>query len=115
MGESRLRRKVRRGVSAGVRSLPVLLQPARRAVRPGGMVVARSRPGWFRHDLALLCQMLRRREIGPRAACHLRLADTRRAHEFLGRGSLDGKVVLVGAREPTAVRPPLTAPRTAAP
>lgn len=88
-------------VIAGAVAASHLLPGGRRVVLYSVQALKRIRPSWFRQDLELLFELLRRREIVPRVAHRLPLAEVRRAHELLGRGGLDGKVVLVGDGEAT--------------
>jgi NADPH:quinone reductase len=53
------------------------------------------RRDWFRADLAVLFELLADRRIAPIIAGRFRLADARAAHEALGRGGVNGKLVLI--------------------
>jgi NADPH2:quinone reductase len=53
------------------------------------------RRDWFRTDLALLFDLLADRRIAPIVAGRIPLADARAAHEALGRGGVNGKLVLI--------------------
>jgi NADPH:quinone reductase-like Zn-dependent oxidoreductase len=76
---------------------------------PGGQrvtiyQVARLRdrhPEWFHADLRVLLTLLAQGRIAPIVAERLPLEEARRAHEFLGRGGIAGKIVIV----PTGAAP----------
>jgi NADPH:quinone reductase len=53
------------------------------------------RRDWFREDLALLFELLADRRIAPLIAGRFPLSDARAAHEALGRGGVNGKLVLI--------------------
>ena len=55
----------------------------------------RLRPGWFRHDLIALFELLQQQRVKPLIARRLPLAEARQAHELLGKGGVIGKIVLV--------------------
>jgi NADPH:quinone reductase len=57
------------------------------------------RPDWFREDLGVLIDLLRRGEIHPVVAERLPLDDARRAHELLESSASKGKIVLVPGRQ----------------
>ena len=68
----------------------------RRSVLPYRIAKLRDRhPEWFRDDLTKLAELLRRGEIDPIVAERLPLGEARRAHELLGAGAVQGKLVLV--------------------
>lgn len=52
-------------------------------------------PDWFRQDLGVLLELLRRGDIHPVVAERLPLTDARRAHELLEQTASVGKIVLV--------------------
>jgi NADPH2:quinone reductase len=57
-------------------------------------------PDWFREDLTALFELLRNGQIKPVIAARIPLAEARRAHELLARGSVIGKIVLIcGAQD----------------
>jgi NADPH2:quinone reductase len=53
------------------------------------------KPAWFRQDLIALFELLRQQKIKPLIAQRFALADARQAHEFLGKGGVAGKIVLM--------------------
>ena len=55
----------------------------------------RLKPGWFRHDLLTLFDLLRQKKIKPLIAQRLPLCQARHAHELLGSGGVIGKIVLM--------------------
>ena len=55
----------------------------------------RLKPGWFRHDLLTLFDLLQQNKIKPLIAQRLPLCQARRAHELLGSGGVIGKIVLM--------------------
>ena len=55
----------------------------------------RFKPGWFRHDLLTLLDLLKQGRIKPLIAQRLPLEQARRAHEMLGGGGVLGKIVLL--------------------
>ena len=55
----------------------------------------RLRPAWFRADLLTLLDLLEQHKIQPLIAHRLPLTDARRAHEMLGAGGVQGKIVLI--------------------
>ncbi len=55
----------------------------------------RRRPEWFREDLTVLLDLLRRGSIKPIIAERIPLVEVRRAHEMLESGSVTGKIVLL--------------------
>jgi NADPH2:quinone reductase len=72
------------------------LLPGRRRVVPYSIQwLKRLRPALFRQDLAALFELLRGGKIRPVIAGRFPLAEARHAHEFLGKGSVVGKIVLV--------------------
>jgi NADPH2:quinone reductase len=72
------------------------LLPGRRRVVPYSIQwLKRVRPAVFRQDLAALFDLLEQRRIQPLIARRFPLAEARQAHEWLGRGGVTGKIVLV--------------------
>ena len=72
------------------------LLPSRRRVVPYSIQwLKRMRPALFREDLIALFELLRQGSIRPLIARRFPLAQARDAHEFLGKGGVTGKVVLV--------------------
>jgi NADPH:quinone reductase-like Zn-dependent oxidoreductase len=73
------------------------LLPGRKRVVPYSIQwLERLRPAQFRQDLAVLFELLGRREIEPLISRRIPLARAREAHELLGQGGLPGKIVLMG-------------------
>ncbi|HEX6885426.1 MAG TPA: medium chain dehydrogenase/reductase family protein [Planctomycetota bacterium] len=73
------------------------LLPGRKRVVPYSIQwLARLRPALFRDDLTALFDLLRQRRILPVVAHRFPLAQARQAHELLGKGGVNGKIVLVG-------------------
>lgn len=54
----------------------------------------KAHPEWFRNDLSALFDMLRKKEIAPRIAERIQLADVPEAHRRIEKGGLDGKLVI---------------------
>jgi NADPH:quinone reductase-like Zn-dependent oxidoreductase len=72
------------------------LLPGRKRVVPYSIQwLKRLRPVLFRQDLIALFDLLQQRKIKPLIAQRLPLAETRHAHELLGKGGVTGKIVLV--------------------
>jgi NADPH:quinone reductase-like Zn-dependent oxidoreductase len=72
------------------------LLPARKRVVPYSIQwLKRLRPAWFRQDLIALFDLLQQQKIKPLIAQRLPLAEARQAHEWLGKGGVTGKIVLV--------------------
>ena len=82
------------------------LLPGRKRVVPYSIqTLKRLKPAWFRRDLSDLLDLLQRQKIKPLIAQRFPLAQARHAHEFLTKGGVTGKIVLVcngSARESTA-------------
>jgi NADPH:quinone reductase-like Zn-dependent oxidoreductase len=72
------------------------LLPGRKRVVPYSIQwLKRLRPALFRQDLTALFELLQQKKIKPLIAQRFPLADARHAHEFLGKGGVTGKIVLV--------------------
>jgi NADPH:quinone reductase-like Zn-dependent oxidoreductase len=72
------------------------LLPSRKRVVPYSIQwFKRLRPAWFRQDLIALFDLLQQERIKPLIAQRLPLAEARHAHEWLGKGNVTGKLVLV--------------------
>jgi NADPH2:quinone reductase len=72
------------------------LLPGRKRVVPYSIQwLKRLRPAWFREDLIALFDLLQQKKITPLIAQRLPLAEARHAHELLGEGGINGKIVLV--------------------
>ncbi|MFH8678423.1 medium chain dehydrogenase/reductase family protein [Streptomyces lydicus] len=72
-----------------------LLSPRRRVLSYRIQKLRLRHQDWFREDLHVLLDLLRRGEIHPVVAERLPLTDARRAHELLDRSAATGKLVLV--------------------
>jgi NADPH:quinone reductase-like Zn-dependent oxidoreductase len=71
-------------------------KPGRKSMVPYSIQwLMRFRPGWFRHDLLTLLDLLKQGQIKPLIAQRLPLQEARRAHEMLGKGGVLGKIVLL--------------------
>jgi NADPH:quinone reductase len=72
------------------------LLPGRRRVVPYSIQwLKRLRPALFRQDLIALFHLLQQQKIKPLIAQRFPLAEARHAQEFLGKGGVVGKIVLV--------------------
>jgi NADPH2:quinone reductase len=72
------------------------LLPGRKRVVPYSIQwLKRLRPALFRQDLITLFDLLQQQKIKPLVARRFPLAETRQAHELLGKGGVTGKLVLV--------------------
>ena len=72
------------------------LLPGRKRVVPYSIqTLKRLKPKMFRQDLVALLDLLQRKEIKPLIARRFPLAEARQAQEFLGKGGVTGKIVLV--------------------
>ena len=72
------------------------LFPGRKRVVPYSIQwLKRRRPALFRQDLVALLDLLQQGKIKPLIAHRFALAEARRAHELLGKGGVNGKIVLV--------------------
>jgi NADPH2:quinone reductase len=73
------------------------LAPGHKRVVPYSIqTLMRWKPAMFREDLMALFGLLRTHKITPLIAERLPLTGARRAHELLGGGGVNGKIVLVG-------------------
>jgi NADPH:quinone reductase len=73
-----------------------LLLPGRKRVVPYSIQwLKRIKPKLFRRDLSTLFDLLRQHDVKPLIARRFPLAEARQAHEFLGKGGVTGKVVLL--------------------
>jgi len=83
------------------------LLPGRKRVVPYSIQwLKRLRPALFRQDLIALLDLLEQAKIKPLIAQRFPLAEARRAHELLGKGSVTGKIVLVSNALRAAATPP---------
>jgi NADPH:quinone reductase-like Zn-dependent oxidoreductase len=72
------------------------LLPGRKRVVPYSIQwLKRLRPAWFQQDLLALFDLLQQQKIKPLIAQRLPLVEARHAHEWLGKGGVTGKIVLV--------------------
>jgi len=72
------------------------LAPGRKRVVPYSIqTLKRLQPDWFRQDLVALLDLLRQGQVEPLIAQRLPLAEARHAQEVLGKGGVNGKIVLV--------------------
>jgi NADPH2:quinone reductase len=72
------------------------LLPGRKRIVPYSIQwLKRLRPALFREDLIALLDLLQQQKIQPLIAQRLPLAEARQAHEWLGKGGITGKIVLV--------------------
>ena len=72
------------------------LLPGRKRVVPYSIQwLKRVKPALFRQDLGALFDLLQQGKIKPLIARRFPLAQARQAHEFLGKGGVIGKIVLV--------------------
>jgi NADPH2:quinone reductase len=67
----------------------------RRVILYSVQTLKRRRPEWYRADLIVLFDLLRRGKIKPIIAARLPLAQVRQAHQLLAAGSTVGKIVLI--------------------
>ena len=67
----------------------------RRVILYSVQTLKRRRPEWYRADLIVLFDLLRRGKIKPIIAARLPLAQVRQAHQLLAAGSTVGKLVLI--------------------
>ena len=72
------------------------LLPGRKRMVPYSIqTLKRLKPALFREDLIALLDLLRRDQIKPLIARRFPLAEAKCAHEWLGKGGVTGKIVLV--------------------
>ncbi len=72
------------------------LLPGRKRVVPYSIQwLKRLRPALFRQDLIALFDLLQQKKLKPLIARRFPLSEARNAHEFLGKGGVIGKIVLV--------------------
>src|SRR5438128_2799663 len=75
------------------------LLPGRKRVVPYSIQwLKRLKPALFRQDLIALFELLQQQKIKPLIAQRFPLAETRQAHELLGKVGVTGKIVLVRQR-----------------
>lgn len=74
------------------------IAPGRKHVVPYSIqTLKRMKPSVFREDLLALFDLLRQKKISPLVAQRFPLVQAKAAQEFLGRGGVPGKIVLVPA------------------
>ena len=70
--------------------------PGRKRVVPYSIqTLRRLKPEWFRRDLTALFDLLQQQKIKPLIARRFPLCEARSAHEWLGKGGVTGKIVLI--------------------
>ena len=90
------RHLIRESAELGLAIVRNWLKPGRKQMVPYSIQwLMRFKPGWFRHDLLTLLDMLKQGKIRPLIAKRLPLEEARRAHEMLGEGAVLGKIVLL--------------------
>ena len=90
------RHPIRESAELGLDIVRNWFKPGRKHMVPYSIQwLMRIRPGWFRHDLLTLLDMLKQGKIKPLIAHRLPLEEARRAHEILGGGAIIGKIVLL--------------------
>lgn len=95
-GRSGGRHRFRAILIFGVYIIAGLALPGRRRVVLYSIqTLKRLRPALFRQDLTALLDLLQQKRIKPLIAQRFPLTEARSAHELLGRGGLQGKIVLV--------------------
>jgi NADPH2:quinone reductase len=95
-GPSGRRQRFRRIAIFGLYIAGGWLLPGRKRVVPYSIQwLKRRQPALFRQDLLTLFGLLQQQKIKPLIARRFRLAEARSAHEFLGKGGVTGKIVLV--------------------
>jgi len=89
------RHPIRESAILGLDILRNWFLPGRKSMVPYSIQwLMRLKPGWFRHDLLTLFDLLQQSKIKPLIAQRLPLSQARHAHELLGRGGVIGKIVL---------------------
>lgn len=58
-------------------------------------MLKRRKPAMFREDLTALLDLAKQGKIKPLIAQRMPLVAARQAHELLGKGGVNGKIVLV--------------------
>ncbi len=72
------------------------LLPGRKRIVPYSIqTLKRLQPEWFRQDLSTLLELLRQQQLKPLIAQRFPLTEARQAHEMLGKGGVNGKIVLL--------------------
>ena len=89
------RHPIRESAILGLDILRNWFLPGRKSMVPYSIQwLMRLKPGWFRHDLLTLFDLLQQSKIKPLITQRLPLSQARHAHELLGRGGVIGKIVL---------------------
>src|SRR5262249_23983250 len=95
-GRSGGRHRFRESAILGLYIAGSWLLPSRKRMVPYSIQwLKRVRPALFRKDLIALFELLQHKEIKPLIAERFPLARARDAHEFLGKGGVTGKIVLM--------------------
>jgi NADPH:quinone reductase-like Zn-dependent oxidoreductase len=95
-GKSGERHRFREAAVLGRYVIASWLLPGRkRIVLYSIQTLKRLKPAWFREDLISLLDLLKQQKIKPLVAQRFPLAHAREAQEFLGKGGVTGKIVLV--------------------
>jgi NADPH2:quinone reductase len=90
------RHRIRESAELGWFILRNWFMPGRKSMIPYSIQwFMRFKPGWFRHDLLTLLDLLKQGKIKPLITQRLPLGEARRAHEVLGEGGVLGKIVLL--------------------
>ena len=90
------RHPIRESAALGSYVVRNWFKPGRKRMTPYSIQwLMRTKPGWFRHDLLALLDLLKNGRIKPLIAQRLPLEEARRAHEMLGEGGVLGKIVLM--------------------
>jgi len=90
------RHPIRESAALGSYIIRNWFKPGRKKMTPYSIQwLMRAKPGWFRHDLLALLDLLKKGRIKPLIAQRLALEEARRAHEMLGEGGVIGKIVLI--------------------
>jgi NADPH2:quinone reductase len=95
-GHSGGRHRFRESAILGLYIVRNWFLPGRKRMVPYSIqTLKRLRPAWFQQDLIALLDLLQQQKIKPLIAQRFPLSEARRAHEWLGRGGVTGKIVLV--------------------
>jgi NADPH:quinone reductase len=81
--------------ATGALAFAANLLPGRRALAYQSAKTRDRHPEWYRADLEVLFRLLAEGRLHPLLAGRLPLTEARRAHEFLGRRGIHGKLVLI--------------------
>ena len=90
------RHPMRESATLGWYILRNCFMPGRKSMLPYSIQwLMRMKPGWFRHDLLTLFELLQQKKVKPLISDRLPLWQARHAHELLGKGGVIGKIVLM--------------------